>query len=180
VLPDLLAPGLALVFCGTAAGAVSAQKGAYYAGPGNYFWRTLHEAGLTPHRFAPSQFADLLALGIGLTDLNKRQFGQDADLDPAHWDVPGLVARLEACRPTRLAFTSKTAAAVALGRPTGALRAGSQDATIAGAEVWVLPSPSGQARRFWDAAPWLALGDAVRWEASPAARDPLQGCPAGG
>jgi TDG/mug DNA glycosylase family protein len=180
VLPDLLTSGLAVVFCGTAAGAVSAQKGAYYAGPGNYFWRTLHDAGLTPHRFVPAQFPDLLGLGIGLTDLNKRQFGQDADLDPVHWDVPGLVARLEVCRPARLAFTSKTAAAVALRRPTGTLRAGPQDATLAGAEIWVLPSPSGQARRYWDAAPWLALGAAVRGEASLALRDALQGSTAGG
>jgi TDG/mug DNA glycosylase family protein len=180
VLPDLLAPGLAVVFCGTAAGAVSAQRGAYYAGPGNFFWRVLHEARLTPYRFAPAQFPDLLGLGIGLTDLNKRQFGQDADLDPAHWDVPGLVARLEACRPTRLAFTSKTAASVALGRPTGQLRAGPQNATLAGAEIWVLPSPSGQARRFWDKAPWLALGAAVRGEASLTSRDALQGDAAGG
>ena len=94
--------------------------------------------------------------------------------------MPGLVARLECCRPARLAFTTKTAAAVALGRPTGTLRAGPQDTTLAGAEIWVLPSPSGQARRFWDAAPWLALGAAVRGKASLASRDALQDEATGG
>jgi G:T/U-mismatch repair DNA glycosylase len=41
VLPDLLRPGLRIVFCGTAAGTASARAGAYYAGPGNAFWPTL-------------------------------------------------------------------------------------------------------------------------------------------
>src|SRR3546814_13773735 len=51
VLPDVLAPGLRLVFCGSAAGRKSAELGAYYAGPGNKFWPTLYEIGLTPrHR----------------------------------------------------------------------------------------------------------------------------------
>lgn len=157
VLPDVLAPGLRVVFCGTAAGAVSAAKGAYYAGPGNFFWRALHDAGLTPHRLEPQRFGLLPGLGIGLTDLNKTEFGQDADLDPACWDVPGLLARMQRYRPQRLAFTSKTAASVVLATPTGRLRLGLQDGAIAGAAIWVLPSPSGQARRYWDLAPWRAL-----------------------
>ncbi len=41
-------------FCGTAVGNVSAQRGAYYAGPGNMFWPTLHGAGLTPRRLQPA------------------------------------------------------------------------------------------------------------------------------
>jgi double-stranded uracil-DNA glycosylase len=53
ILPDLLADGLDLVICGTAAGAVSAARGAYYAGPGNRFWATLADTGLTPRRSCP-------------------------------------------------------------------------------------------------------------------------------
>ena len=41
VLPDILQPGLRVVFCGTAAGRASAKARAYYAGPGNSFWKTL-------------------------------------------------------------------------------------------------------------------------------------------
>ncbi|HEU5143069.1 MAG TPA: uracil-DNA glycosylase family protein [Solirubrobacterales bacterium] len=48
VLPDLVRPGLRVVFCGTAAGTASARAGAYYAGPGNRFWETLRVTGLTP------------------------------------------------------------------------------------------------------------------------------------
>ena len=65
VLPDLLVPGLRIVFCGSAAGAVSAAKGAYYAGPGNRFWRILHETGLTPMRLAPHELPDCRAWGLG-------------------------------------------------------------------------------------------------------------------
>jgi len=47
VLPDMLAPGLRIVFCGTAVGSASARRRAYYASPGNSFWPTLFRVGLT-------------------------------------------------------------------------------------------------------------------------------------
>jgi len=56
VLPDILRPGMRVVFCGTAAGTAFARAGAYYAGPGNAFWATLHSTGLTPVRFSPAEF----------------------------------------------------------------------------------------------------------------------------
>lgn len=80
VLPDLLAPGLEVVFCGTAVGAASAREGAYYAGPGNSFWPALHAAGFTPIQFQPSNYKQLLELRMGLTDLVKRVSGNDACL----------------------------------------------------------------------------------------------------
>ena len=70
LLPDLLAPGLDLVFCGTA-GPASFKARAYYANPGDSFRPTLHVVGLTPQRLAPQRFPELLASGIELTDLNK-------------------------------------------------------------------------------------------------------------
>jgi len=59
MLPDVLRPGLRVVFCGTAAGAKSAQVRAYYAGPGNQFWATLSRVGLTRRRLAPREYGDL-------------------------------------------------------------------------------------------------------------------------
>ena len=50
LVPDLLAPGLDLVFCGTAPSPASFKARAYYANPGNAFWPTLHAVGLTPER----------------------------------------------------------------------------------------------------------------------------------
>ena len=56
-LEDLLKPGLDLVVCGTAASSISAERGQYYAGPGNRFWSVLEETGLTPRRLQPSELA---------------------------------------------------------------------------------------------------------------------------
>jgi Uracil DNA glycosylase superfamily len=76
-LPDQLQCHLRLVFVGTAAGQRSADLGHYYAHPGNRFWRTMHEVGLTPRRYQPPEFPALLALGIGFTDLCKVGAGMD-------------------------------------------------------------------------------------------------------
>ena len=64
-----------VVFCGTAPGAASARTGAYYAGPGNRFWLTLPEVGLTPVLLRPAEFARLADFGIGLTDISKTASG---------------------------------------------------------------------------------------------------------
>ena len=102
VLPDVLGPGLHIVFCGSAAGAVSARVGAYYAGPGNRFWRTLHRVGLTPRLLAPAEFHTVLRYGIGLTDLCKTESGADADLSRHADDAAALgdkIARTPARGP---------------------------------------------------------------------------------
>jgi TDG/mug DNA glycosylase family protein len=159
ILPDVLQPGLALVFCGTAAGKRSAAERAYYAHPGNLFWRALFEAGLTPRLLAPAEFPLLPQFGIGLTDLAKRHSGNDDELPPGAFDVPALRAKIERCAPRLLAFTSKNAARAALGRAVGY---GLQDERIGDTRVFVLPSPSGQARGHWDIGSWRALGALYR------------------
>lgn len=159
ILPDLLAPGLRLVFCGTAASARSAAEGAYYAHPGNLFWRALFDAGLTPRLFAPAEFRHLLPLGIGLTDLAKHHSGNDAALPRDAFDAAALRRKIRRCRPSLLAFTSKNAARAVLG---GALDYGMQEETFGATRLFVLPSPSGQARGHWNLQPWLALGALYR------------------
>jgi G:T/U-mismatch repair DNA glycosylase len=77
MLPDLIGPGLRIVFCGTAAGEKSAMLGAYYAGPGNQFWPVLDRIGLTPTRLAPREYDRLLEYEIGLTDVCKVSAGSD-------------------------------------------------------------------------------------------------------
>lgn len=154
ILPDMLRPGLRLVFCGTAASRRSAAEGAYYAHPGNFFWRALAESGLTPHRFQPQEFPQLLALGIGFTDLAKHHAGNDAQLPGDAFDVAALHERLTRHAPHVVAFTSKNAARAALGHPADY---GLQATRLCRSDVFVLPSPSGQARRFWDITPWRDL-----------------------
>ncbi|HEV7122586.1 MAG TPA: mismatch-specific DNA-glycosylase [Rhodanobacter sp.] len=159
VLPDLLGPGLKLLFCGTAAGRRSAAEQAYYAHPGNLFWRALCQAGLTPRLLAPAEFPQLRQLGIGLTDLAKRHSGNDADLPRDAFDVDALRRKITRYRPRLLAFTSKNAARAMLGKAVGY---GLQEETIEDTSLFVLPSPSGQARGHWNLAPWLALGELYR------------------
>src|SRR5438445_4162725 len=80
ILPDLLRPSLRVVFCGTAAGTVSARRGQYYAHPQNKFWPTLHAIGLTPRRLDPSEYPLLASYGVGLTDIAKYVSGMDSAL----------------------------------------------------------------------------------------------------
>lgn len=158
VLPDLLQPGLALVLCGSAAGKRSAAERAYYAHPGNLFWRALQQARLTPRLLAPAEFPLLPRFGIGLTDLAKRHSGNDDELPPGAFDVAALRAKIERHAPRVIAFTSKHAGRAALGR---AVSHGLQDERFGATRVFVLPSPSGQARGHWDIGPWQALGELV-------------------
>ncbi|HXS46478.1 MAG TPA: mismatch-specific DNA-glycosylase [Solirubrobacterales bacterium] len=159
VLPDVLCPGLRVVFCGTAAGTASARARAYYAGPGNGFWRTLHEIGLTPVQLAPAEFEHLPEHGIGLTDICKVLHGSDLEVGTVEFDVAGLAERIATAEPAKLAFNGKNAARGALERDVDY---GPQPEQIGGAVVWVLPSTSGAARRFWDTGPWRDLAVACR------------------
>jgi TDG/mug DNA glycosylase family protein len=157
ILPDVLAEGLDVVFCGSAVGAVSARVGAPYAGPGNKFWPTLHRVGLTPRLLSAQDYRNLPAYGIGLTDLAKFYSGADAGIRARDDDVEALLAKLARWRPAILAFNGKRAAS----RMLGACAYGAQPRELAGSTVFVLPSTSGLAVKFWDEAPWQALAAAV-------------------
>lgn len=160
ILPDLLAPGLKIVFCGSAVGAASAKAKASYAKPGNKFWPTLHAVGLTPRLFRPTEYPELLTLGLGLTDINKTQFGNDTDLDATHDDVASLAAKIEKYQPAILAFTAKRPAQVFMKASFGLKGPpayGLQDPRVGRTKLFVLPSPSGRAGSFWDIAPWQEL-----------------------
>lgn len=159
-LPDLLQPGLGVVFCGTAAGNLSAERGEYYANPGNRFWSTLWEVGLTDRRLGPHEYRRLLEYGIGLTDLAKHASGKDAHLPSTDFDVAGFKERLLAARPRFIAFNGKKSAAVLLGTPK--VHSGRQEQRLGTSVLWVLPSTSGLASGHWSIEPWRALAKAVR------------------
>ena len=154
VLPDLLVPDLDIVFCGTAVGAVSARRRAYYAGPGNAFWPTLHLVGLTPSQFKPEEYARLLDLGIGLTDLAKEISGNDNVLSRTHFNADRLKAVIQQFRPRIVAFTGKRAAQEFIGH---AVEYGRLAEMHGKTTLFVLTSPSGAACRYWSAAPWHEL-----------------------
>jgi TDG/mug DNA glycosylase family protein len=153
IVPDLLKPDLRLWFVGTAAGPRSAAEKAYYAHPGNRFWRALHEAGVTPERFAPRDYPRMLDLGVGLTDFCKTGWGIDSAIPRDLFDREAFARKVKRLRPGALAFTSKTAASLWLGRPTGRIATGRQE-VAEGPVVFVLPSPSGLATSYWSMEPW--------------------------
>ena len=159
-LPDVLRDNLDVIFVGTAAGRRSAATGVYYAHPGNYFWRTLWQVGLTPRRFAPRDFAKLRDVGIGFTDLSKSGCGMDHEIASGEFDVAAFEAKMRRHQPRAIAFTSKKAASIWLGRATRTITYGRQaEPGIDFPEIFVLPSPSGAARSHWSIAPWQELAD---------------------
>ena len=146
----MLAPGLRIVFCGTAAGTESARRGFYYAHPQNKFWRALHEVGLTDRRLDSREFAMLPQFGVGLTDIAKTAAAWTRNCRPRRSggrlrDDGGEV---RACAPALLAFTSLTAGRRFLRRDAGF---GEQHETIGATRVWLLPSPSPAANWNWTA-----------------------------
>jgi TDG/mug DNA glycosylase family protein len=162
-LPDVLADNLDVVFIGTAAGRRSLARGIYYAGAGNRFWPTLGQVELIPPRFAPRDFAVLKSIGIGFTDLCKTASGMDRDIIVTASDIAVCDAKLRACRPRAVAFTGKKAAALWLRRRTDRIRYGLQKRRPSDlSDVFVLPSPSAAARRYWKVEPWQELADWLR------------------
>lgn len=158
VLPDILVPGLKIVFCGTAAGDTSARLGAYYAGPGNKFWATLHEVGLTTHRLRPDQFKTLPDFGIGLTDLVKTTSGGDSRIAAHDFDTAAFRKKIEHFSPAIVAFNGKRAAQEFFSNKVGY---GRQQDSIGASVAYVLPSTSGAASGFWDIRFWNEVASAA-------------------
>jgi TDG/mug DNA glycosylase family protein len=148
VLPDYLAPGLRVVFCGTAVGLTSAVRGHYYAHSGNEFWSLLYQSGLTPIRLRPEDDGRVLKFGIGLTDLAKRVAAASDENLGWSYDVGSLERKIEASHPAWVAFHGKEAAkAVQASRQRGRrVRLGVQERHFGGSRVFVVPSASGSNR----------------------------------
>jgi TDG/mug DNA glycosylase family protein len=138
-----VAPGLRVLFCGINPSPISAATGHHYARPGNRFWRTLHEAGLTRRRLTPSEQRLLLDAGIGLTNLVDRPTASAAELSAGELAAGRrrLEAKVRRLRPGAVAVLGIGAYRHAFGRSRGAL--GPQPERLAGAALWVLPNPSG-------------------------------------
>jgi TDG/mug DNA glycosylase family protein len=72
-LEDLLAEGLDVLFVGYNPNPYAVEHGHYYARRANRFWEDLHEAGFVPRVLrGPGEDREILAHGLGLTDVIKR------------------------------------------------------------------------------------------------------------
>jgi double-stranded uracil-DNA glycosylase len=140
-VPDVLGPGLRVVFCGINPGFVSAAAAAHFANPRNDFWRLLHEAGFTPRLMQPDEQFEVLGFGIGLTNAAYRTTKGSGDLRRA--DFQGSAERLERLarelRPGVIAFVGKEAYRGTFGeRPA----LGMQERQLGETRMFVLPSTS--------------------------------------
>ena len=120
-----------------------------------------HRIGLIPHPLQPTDFCDVLSYKIGLTDVAKSVSGNDNELKADDFDAQGLIRKIEHYQPQILAFTSKRAGQAVLKRKVAY---GWQDDRIGQTRLYVLPSPSGAARRYWDETIWQALANEINRE----------------
>jgi TDG/mug DNA glycosylase family protein len=142
-LRDVIAPGLRVLFCGINPGLYSAATGWHFARPGNRFWPALAASGLTPARLHPSQRTELLACGLGITNLVARPTASAAELsaDEIRAGRPVLARKVRRYRPAAVAVVGIGAFRIAFDQPKAGL--GPQPDRFEGALLWVLPNTSG-------------------------------------
>ncbi|EJL92789.1 G:T/U mismatch-specific DNA glycosylase [Herbaspirillum sp. CF444] len=147
-LPDLLAPGLDVVFCGINPGMSAAAAGHHFMGRSNRFWKTIHLAGFTPTLIDPFDDRKILEHRCGLTTVVERPTARADELLREEYLLASakLSEKIEKLKPKCLAFLGKPAYQAISGKPK--ITWGKQPEPFGGAMVWVLPNPSGLNRGF--------------------------------
>lgn len=142
-IPDVLAAGLDVLFCGINPGRWSGAVGHHFAHPGNRFWKAIHIAGYTAELLSPQHERRLLDVGLGVTNLVARTTATAAELSPDELRRGAVSLRRKVVRfaPRAMAFLGLGAYRTAFGAPRASL--GEQPDLLGPALVWVLPNPSG-------------------------------------
>jgi TDG/mug DNA glycosylase family protein len=150
-IPDVLAPGLRVVFCGINPGVWSAAIGRHFARPGNRFWPALYASGFTARLLGPYEQEELPRYGLGLTNVVSRATARADELAPEEYRDGGrvLAAKLAEYQPRWVAVLGIGAYRTAFDRRQA--QVGPQQETLSGSRVWVLPNPSGL-NAHWTAA----------------------------
>jgi TDG/mug DNA glycosylase family protein len=168
-IPDVVGPGLRVLFSGINPGLYSAATGQHFARPGNRFWPALHQSGFTGRQLHPAEQWLLPELGLGITNVVARASARADELSAEELRAGGtrlaeLTGRL---RPQWLAILGVTAYRTAFGRPGAAV--GPQPGELGGARVWILPNPSGL-NAHWSAGALAAEFARLRAAVSPGPR----------
>jgi TDG/mug DNA glycosylase family protein len=142
-IPDLVAPGLRVLFAGINPSLYSAATGHHFARPGNRFWPALHRSGFTSRQLQPEEQPLLLDLGLGITNVVARATARADELDASELRAGArvLATLAESLGVSWLAILGVTAYRTAFGRPQAVV--GPQSARLGGARLWILPNPSG-------------------------------------
>ncbi|WP_432157108.1 G/U mismatch-specific DNA glycosylase [Streptomyces sp. bgisy153] len=152
LVPDLVAEGLHVLFCGINPGLMTAATGHHFARPGNRFWPVLHLSGFTPRLLRPAEQGELLSYGLGITNVVARATARADELTAEEYREGGrlLTAKVARLRPRWLAVVGVTAYRAAFDDRKA--QVGPQKRTVGdGTRVWVLPNPSGL-NAHWTAA----------------------------
>jgi len=142
-VPDVVAPGLTVVFCGINPSLYSAAVGHHFARPGNRFWPVLHRSGFTPRQLAAEEDARLIEFGLGITNLVPRATARADELSDQELrdGAVALGRRLRSVPPRWVAIVGVSAYRIAFGARKAGI--GPQAGSLGDAAVWVLPNPSG-------------------------------------
>jgi TDG/mug DNA glycosylase family protein len=142
-LPDVIAPNLRVLFCGINPGLYTAAVGHHFARPGNRFWPALFNSGFTDRLLSPFEERELLASGLGLSNVVAHATATAAELTKADFFAGGriLAAKVKKYQPRVLAVLGVGAYRTAFAKPKAII--GEQSERIHSARVWVLPNPSG-------------------------------------
>jgi TDG/mug DNA glycosylase family protein len=142
-IPDVVGPGLDVLFCGINPGLYSAATGRHFARPGNRFWPALHLSGFTPRQLRPDEQDELPRFGLGVTNIVARATARADELSVQELrdGAARLAALVERVAPRVLAVVGISAYRDAFREPKAVI--GEQDTSVGGARVWVLPNPSG-------------------------------------
>ncbi len=140
-IPDVVAPGLRVLFCGINPGRVSAAAGAHFANPRNDFWRLLHAAGFTPRLLEPAEQLELPGYGIGVINAAARTTPGSGDLRKADFaDSADRLERITAeLKPAWIGFVGKEAYRGTFGER---VELGAQERRLGETRLFVLPSTS--------------------------------------
>jgi TDG/mug DNA glycosylase family protein len=148
-VPDLVAPGVKLLFVGINPGLWTAATQTHFCHPSNRFYPALRRAGLIDIELdanvgmTDSQRVGFLARGMGITNLVRRATARASEISPVELRNGGdrLLATISALRPGVVAIAGVTAYRTAFGQPRAFL--GRQEGDISDSEIWVVPNPSG-------------------------------------
>jgi TDG/mug DNA glycosylase family protein len=142
-VPDVIGPGLQVLFCGINPGLYTAAVGHHFARPGNRFWPALYQSGFTDRLLSPFAERELLPLQLGVTNVVPRATAAASELTKEDFISGGrrLRAKVRRYCPRIVAVLGVGAYREAFARPKAVI--GEQGERLADSRVWVLPNPSG-------------------------------------